>query len=77
MKGQTLKRLMRFFGRGCYHRFTWPRLGGNGQHYQICANCGAAYEYDWKGMRRKHRLLVTNPQHPMSLSQTRSSGPVH
>jgi hypothetical protein len=39
--------LKRVFGRGCSHRFTWPRLGDNGQHYQVCLTCGAAYEYDW------------------------------
>jgi hypothetical protein len=43
----------------CPHRFAWPRLGGNGQHYQICLICGTAYEYDWKKMRRTDRLLVT------------------
>ena len=25
--------LKRVFGRSCSHRFTWSRLGDNGQHY--------------------------------------------
>ena len=49
--------LKRIFGRGCAHRFTWPRLNESGQHYQICATCGLAYEYDWDGMRSTGRLL--------------------
>jgi hypothetical protein len=69
--------LKRFFGRGCSHRFTWPRLGGNGQHYQICLICGTAYEYDWKGMRRTDRLLVTNVKHPLVLVRTQSPGTVN
>jgi hypothetical protein len=52
--------LQRLFGEFCSHRFTWPRLIGNGQHYQICLICGTAYEYDWKRMRRTDRLLVTD-----------------
>ena len=28
--------LKRFFGRGCSHRFTWPRIDADGRHYQIC-----------------------------------------
>jgi hypothetical protein len=44
-------------GRGCAHRFSWPRIDDNGRHYQICLACGTAYEYDWKGMRRTDRLL--------------------
>jgi hypothetical protein len=51
--------LKRVFGRGCSHRLTWPRLGNNGQHYQVCLNCGAAFEYDWQGMRLTGRLLAT------------------
>jgi len=52
--------LERFFGEFCPHRFTWPRLSGDGQHYQICLICGTAYGYDWKRMQRTDRLLVTN-----------------
>jgi len=41
----------------CTHRFSWPRIGSNGQHYQICLYCGTAYEYDWEGMKRTERVL--------------------
>jgi hypothetical protein len=58
----------------CSHRFTWPRLGGNGQHYQICLVCGTAYQYDWKRMHRTDRLLVTNGQHALASTQTRLPG---
>ena len=58
-----MKFLQRLFGEICFHRFTWPRLSGNGQHYQICLICGTAYQYDWKRMQRTDRLLVTNGQH--------------
>jgi hypothetical protein len=37
--------LNRLFGRGCSHRFTWPRIDADGRHYQICPLCGTAYEY--------------------------------
>jgi hypothetical protein len=60
--------LKRVLGRGCSHRFTWPRLGSNGQHYQICLNCGSAYEYDWMGMRLTGRLLPINGQHVLDLA---------
>ena len=68
--------LKRVFGRGCSHRLTWPRLGNNGQHYQICLTCGTAYEYDWKSMRRTDRLLVTDERSALSLAQTRFPGTV-
>jgi hypothetical protein len=55
--------LQRLLSRFCSHRFTWPRLDGNGQHYQICLLCGTAYEYDWQTMRRTSRLLVPEAQH--------------
>jgi hypothetical protein len=45
------------FGRGCQHRFSWPRIDSKGDHYQICLLCGTAYEYDWRMMRRTDRLL--------------------
>jgi hypothetical protein len=50
--------LKQLFGRGCQHRFSWPRLDSGGHYYQICPDCGTAYEYDWKLMRRTERLLV-------------------
>jgi len=45
-------------GSGCAHRFSWPRIDENGCHYQICPDCGIAYEYDWKTMRRTEHLLA-------------------
>jgi hypothetical protein len=54
--------LKQLLGRGCTHRFAWPRIGADGRHYQICLACGKAYEYDWRMMRRTDRQLATNPQ---------------
>lgn len=51
--------LRRLFGRGCSHRFLWPRMDASGHHYQICSICGIAYEYDWKAMKRTERLVAT------------------
>jgi hypothetical protein len=65
--------LKRVFGRGCTHRLTWPRLGANGQHYQVCSICGAAYEYDWNGMRTTGRLLGLNTLATFSSAQPGSS----
>jgi hypothetical protein len=48
----------RLCGRGCAHRFTWPRIDANGCHYQICLLCGTAYEYDWTMMRQTSRLIL-------------------
>ncbi len=67
--------LKRVFGRGCSHRFTWPRLGNNGQHYQICLTCGAAYEYDWQGMRLTGRLVATGERHALDVAQPGSPEP--
>ena len=50
--------LKRLFGRSCLHRFSWPRVDTNGHHYQICSDCGTAYLYDWKMMRRMERLVI-------------------
>jgi len=69
--------LQRLFGEFCSHRFSWPRLSGTGRHYQICLTCGAAYEYDWKRMRRTDRLLVTNGQNALASAQTQFRGTVH
>jgi hypothetical protein len=49
----------RLFGRGCQHRFSWPGIDSSSHCYQICPDCGTAYEYDWTLMRRTERLLVT------------------
>ena len=58
-----MKFLQRLLAEFCSHRFTWPRMSGDGQHYQICLSCGTAYEYDWKRMQRTDRLLVMTGQH--------------
>lgn len=68
--------LERLFGEFCSHRFTWPRLGGNGQHYQICLTCGTAYGYDWKRMQRTDRLLVTKGAHGLAAARARLPGAV-
>src|SRR6478736_6204673 len=57
----TMSFLKRIFGRGCSHRFAWPRFD-NGRHYQICLTCGIAYEYDWSKMHATSRLVDANPQ---------------
>jgi hypothetical protein len=57
--------LRRLLAESCSHRFTWPRLPDDDQHYQICLICGTAYEYDWKRMHRTDRLLVMNGQHAL------------
>jgi len=44
--------------KGCSHRFYWPRVDKDGHHYQICAECGTAYEYDWKMMRRTQHVVI-------------------
>jgi hypothetical protein len=69
--------LKRVFGRGCSHRFTWPRLAQNGLHYQICLSCGAAYEYDWNGMRQTGRQLVTTGEHALEFSRSTSPNIIH
>ena len=55
---QAMSLLERLLGRGCPHKFSWPRRDHNGRHYQICLSCGAAYEYDWKMMRQMGPLLA-------------------
>ena len=55
--------LMRLFGRGCRHRFSWPRIDAGGHYYQTCPDCGTAYEYDWTLMKRTERLLVIAVRH--------------
>jgi hypothetical protein len=50
--------LKQLLGKGCTHRFSWPRIDNDGRHYQICLTCGTAYEYDWSMMRQTGRLLA-------------------
>ncbi len=69
--------LQRLLAEFCSHRFTWPRMSGDGQHYQICLSCGTAYEYDWKRMQRTDRLLVMNGQHVLASVRPRSPGTVN
>jgi hypothetical protein len=40
----------------CSHEFSWPRRAANGEYYQVCLVCAAAYQYDWKTMRRGNRV---------------------
>jgi CheY-like chemotaxis protein len=54
----ALNLLERFLGRGCPHKFSWPRTDDNSGHYQICLSCGAAYQYDWEMMRQTGPLLA-------------------
>jgi hypothetical protein len=55
MISELFRRIFRLL---CPHRFTWPHSGADGQDYQVCLRCGAAYEYDWSTMRRTGRLAV-------------------
>lgn len=50
--------LKMILGKGCAHTFSWPRIDDKGEHYQICSQCGIAYHYDWKRMRRTEHLLA-------------------
>jgi hypothetical protein len=50
--------LDRLLAAQCDHRFCWPRTDSDGRHYQICVDCGTAYQYDWKKMRRTNRLVL-------------------
>jgi hypothetical protein len=60
----------------CPHRFAWPRISIDDQHYQICLICGTAYEYDWKKMHRTNRLMVTNVQQALASERPRLPGAV-
>jgi hypothetical protein len=42
--------------RRCSHEFSWPRRTSAGEYYQVCLLCAAAFEYDWKAMRRGSRV---------------------
>jgi len=55
--GMTLQFLNRLLARFCTHRFSWPHTGAHGQDYQVCLNCGVAYEYDVTTMTRTGRLV--------------------
>jgi len=52
---RTLLNLFR--SENCSHQFSWPRVLGDGRHYQTCLVCGAEYEYDWQRMQRGARIL--------------------
>lgn len=40
----------------CSHEFSWPRRTATGDYYQVCLLCAAAFQYDWKTMRRGSRV---------------------
>jgi hypothetical protein len=63
--------LKRLLGKGCTHRFSWPRVDNQGRHYQICSRCGIAYEYDWGLMRQTNRLMPAEV--PIHLILTQAS----
>jgi len=46
----------------CSHEFSWPRRAANGEYYQVCLLCAAAYQYDWKTMRRGSRVETPAPE---------------
>ena len=54
----------------CSHEFSWPRRAANGEYYQVCLLCAAAYQYDWKTMRRGDR--VENPVPDTSAGRRRT-----
>jgi hypothetical protein len=53
----TLSLFKRILQKCCRHRFSWPHNGMNGQDYQVCLICGAAYEFDCSTMTRTGRLV--------------------
>lgn len=55
MTPPLFKRLSEIF---CRHNFSWPHSGAQGQDYQVCLVCGAAYGFDCATMRRTGRLLT-------------------
>jgi hypothetical protein len=66
----------RLLGKGCSHRFSWPRVDAEGRHYQRCLQCGIAYEYDWATMRSTGRVIVANVQdvlNPTPILKTHAS----
>jgi len=40
----------------CSHEFSWPRRSADGEYYQVCMVCAAAYKYDWETMKRTERV---------------------
>lgn len=62
--------LKQLLHRGCEHRFSWPRVSQSGNHYQVCLDCGTAYEYDWQRMRRSKKIMAQSVQHAEILSQS-------
>lgn len=54
----------------CSHEFSWPRRTAGGDYYQVCLLCAAAYQYDWKTMRRGSR--VENPVAETTTARRRS-----
>lgn len=46
----------------CSHEFSWPRRSANGEYYQVCLLCAAAFQYDWKTMRRGSRVETPAPE---------------
>jgi len=69
--------LDRLLAKRCSHRFSWPRASAQGQYYQRCLVCGAAFAYDWNSMTRSGALgselelrkpLITAKPHPVVLA---------
>jgi hypothetical protein len=56
--------LTRIFQLLCRHEFSWPHTGAHGSDYQVCLNCGAAYEFDCASMTRTGRLAVLDEKQP-------------
>jgi hypothetical protein len=44
----------------CCHEFSWPRRAADGHYYQVCLRCAAAYNYDWKRMRRIEPVIESS-----------------
>lgn len=63
---------------GCNHEFGFPmtRKGG-GLTYQVCVQCGAEFEYDWKTMRRVRQITsretVKNRKKPVPVYVDRAA----
>ncbi len=72
--------LNRLLSKRCWHHFAWPRADADGRHYQICSNCGIAYEYDWNTMTRTNRLMVAavaDSSAAMRILRNQSATPSH